>query len=91
MKVIVTYRKFHDIDRSEIMPEVFFVRENETPEEALRRIWEDQYNSLIAEQLYNDNDPLDEENCWFEEDMAQIAWADGDTKEFYVVSIDDYK
>lgn len=92
MKVIVTYRKFHDIDRAEIPPEVFKVNENETPEDALRRIWEDQYNGLIAERLTDKelNDPLDEENCLFEEEMAQIAWTDGDTMEFYVVEVEDY-
>ena len=87
MKIIVTYRKFHDIDRAEIPPEVFKVNENETTEEALRRIWEDQYNSALSE---NEEDPVDEDNCWFEEYMAQIAWADGDTKEFYVVEVEDY-
>lgn len=91
MKAIVTYRKFHDIDRVEIMPEVFSIRENETSEEALRRIWSDHYNDAIVESEFCEDDPLDEENCWFEEDMAQIAWADGDTKEFYVVEVEDYK
>lgn len=91
MKVIVKYRNFHDIERIEIMPEAFFVRENETPEDALRRIWSDQYNAAIAESEFCEDDPLDEENCWFEEDMAQIAWADGDVKEFYVVEVEDYR
>ena len=95
MQVIIIYKKFHDIERCEIMPEVFYIKENETPEDALRRIWQDKYNGLIAERLYNDDDfyddPLDEENCWYEEDMAQIAWADGDTEEFYVAEVEDYK
>ena len=91
MRVIVKYRKFHNIDRCEIMPEVFFVRENETPEDALRRIWEDGYNSAIAESLFDKTDPVDEENCWFEEDMAQYAWADGDTVELYIVDVEEYK
>jgi len=91
MKVIVTYRKFHDIDISEIMPEVFSINEDETEEEALRRIWEDQYNALLAERVYNDDDPLDEDECWFEEEMAQIAWKDGDIKEFYIAEVEEYK
>ena len=88
MTVIVTYRNFHDIDKQEIPPEVFLIREGEAPEEALIRIWSDQYNALLAENIYDDSDPLDEKNCWFEEYMAQIAWADGDTKEFYVVEVE---
>lgn len=91
MKVIVTYRNFHDIERIEIMPEVFFVRENETPEDALRRIWEDEFNSAISESMFDETDPLNEDECWYEEDMAQIAWADGDTKEFYVVEVEDWR
>ena len=90
MKVIVIYKKFHDIDRSEIMPEVYWLNEGETAEDALRRIWEDQYNTLISENLYDNSDPLDEEECWFEEDMAQIGWADGDTIEFYVAEVEEY-
>lgn len=91
MKVIVIYKKFHDIERCEIMPEVFCPNAKETPEDALRRIWEDHYNSLIAEQLIDDSDPLNEEECWFEEDMAQIGWVDGDTIEFYVAEVEEYK
>ena len=91
MKVIVTYRNFHDIERIEIMPEVFFVRENETPEDALRRIWENEFNSAISESMFDETDPLNEDECWYEEDMAQIAWADGDTKEFYIVEVKDWR
>ena len=54
MKVIVTYRNFHDIERIEIMPEVFFVRENETSEDALRRIWENEFNSAISESMFDE-------------------------------------
>ena len=92
MKVIMTYRNYHSMDRSEIFPEVFRINENETQEDVLRRMWEDDYNGAIADNLNNDlNDPVDEENCWFEEDMAMITWADGDTKEFYVIEVQDYK
>ena len=56
MKVIVTYKKFHNIERCEIMPEVFYVKENEMAADALRRIWEDKYNGLIAERLFHDDD-----------------------------------
>lgn len=91
MKVIVTYRNFHDINREEIFPEVFMVKQNETPEEALERIWTDQYNGLLAEQLLDDSDSLDENNCWHEEEMAIITWADGDTKEFYIIEVEEYK
>lgn len=91
MKAIVIYKKFHDMDIYEIMPRVFLIKE-ENPEDELRRIWEDNYNGAIADNLYFDgNDPLDEENCWFEEDIAQIAWADGDVMEFYVVDVEEYK
>lgn len=92
MRVIVTYRNYHDMDRTEIMPEVFSIDENENPEDALRRVWSDFYNDLIAENLRGEiNDPLDEENCWFEEDMAMITYADGDTKEFYLLDVEQYK
>lgn len=92
MKVIMTYRNYHSMDRSEIFSEVFRINENETPEDALRRMWEDDYNGAIADNLNNDlNDPVDEENCWFEEDMAMITWEDGDTKEFYLIDVQDYK
>lgn len=93
MKVIVTRRNFHDMECWEIMPEVFFINENETPEDALRRIWEDQYYGIIDENLSGEvDDPLDEENCWIndDEEMAMITYADGDTKEFYITEIKYY-
>lgn len=88
MKVIVTYRNFHDINREEIFPEVFLLKEGETAEEALERIWTDQYNALLAEKLNDDSDPLDENGCWHEEDRAMLTWSDGDTKEFYIVEVE---
>lgn len=92
MKVIVTYRNYHDMDRIEIMPEVFNIDENENPEDALRKVWEDLYNDILADNLSGEiDDPLDEENCWIEEDMAMITYADGDTKEFYITEIKQYE
>ena len=92
MRVIVTYKNFQDTDRKQMLPEVFKINENETPEQALRKIWEYEYNCAISDNLnYDCNDPLNEDECWFEEDMAQIAWEDGDTKEFYVVEVELYK
>ena len=88
MKVIVTYKNYHSIDRREILPEVFKIKGR--PEDALRKIWEDDYNGAISDNLYNDlNDPIDEENCWFEEDRAMITWQDGDTKEYYVIDVEE--
>ena len=90
MKVIVTYRNFHDIDREEILPEVFSINKNESAEEALERIWSDHYNALLAETMNDESDLLDENGCWHEEERALITWADGDTKEFYIVEIEPY-
>ena len=90
MKVIVTYRNYRDMDRTEIMPEVFCINNNETPEMALRRIWEDHYNSGLAEGEFDGVCELDEEGCWFEKNMAMITWTDGDTKEFYVADVEKY-
>ena len=88
MKVIVTYKNYHSMDRREILPEVFKIKGK--PEDALRKMWEDDYNGAISDNLYNDlNDPIDEENCWFEGDMAMITWEDGDTKEYYVIDIQE--
>lgn len=91
MEVIVAYCNFHDIDREELFPEVFFVRENETGKEALQRIWEETYNDFLAERLYDDeDDPLDDNGCWHEDYRAMITWADGDTIEFYVVNVKSF-
>ena len=87
MKVIVRYKNYHSMDRREILPEVFKIKGK--PEDALRKMWEDDYNGAISDNLYNDlNDPIDEENCWFEEDMAMITWEDGDIKEYYVIDVE---
>ena len=88
MKVIVTYRNFHDIDKTEIPPQVFLLKWDQKPEDALREIWENEYNALLAEQLQDGTDCLNGDGCWYEEDMAVITWADGDTKEFYVVEME---
>ena len=37
------------------------------------------------------DDPIDENGCWFKENMALITWKDGDTKEFYLIELVDYK
>lgn len=88
MKVIMTYKNYHNMERREIFPEIFKIKKNEKPEEVLRKIWEDDYNGAISDNLNSDfNDPIDEGNCWFEEDMAVITWEDGDTKEYYVVDV----
>ena len=86
MKVIVTYQNYHSMGRREILPEVFKIKGK--PEDALRRMWENDYNGAIADNLNSgSNDPVDEENCWFEEEMAVLAWKDGDTKEYYVIDV----
>lgn len=90
MKVIVTYRNFHDINRDEILPEVFRVNDNETAEEALERIWTDQYNALVVESLHDETNSLDDEGCWHEDERAMLTWADGDTKEFYIIEVETY-
>ena len=88
MKVIMTYKNYHNMERREIFPEIFKIRKNEKPEEVLKKIWEDDYNGAIADKLHSDfNDPIDEENCWLDDDMAVITWEDGDTKEYYVVDV----
>lgn len=87
MKVIVEVKKFHDMDVREVIPEVILPRDNETPEDALRRVWEMGYNGALSDNLMLDGeDPVDEENCWCEDDVALITWEDGDTIEYHIVS-----
>lgn len=86
MKVIVTCRKFHDMEMGEVRPEVILPRDNETPKDALRRIWEMYYNDVLSDNLMSGGeDPVDEENCWYEDDMALLTWEDGDTVEFHII------
>ena len=89
MKVIVICKKYHDMEVGEAIPEVIRVKENETPEDALRRVWEDFYNGVLADNLSGEiNDPLDEDACWCEDNVGLITWADEDTTEFYVVDVE---
>lgn len=87
MKVIMTYRNYNGMDRRELFPDVYLIKESEKPEDVLRKIWEYDFNTLNVDF----NNPIDEENSWFEGDMALITWADGDTKEYYVVDVKDYE
>ena len=91
MKAIVVYRNFHDLCREELMPEIYLIDERESPEYALRKLWNKICNDVIIENLNGSLDPLDEENCWYKNDMALITWADGDTEELYVVDIKESK
>jgi hypothetical protein len=50
MKAILIYKKYHDMEMGEAMPEVIRVKENETPKDALRKAWEDFYNGVLDEQ-----------------------------------------
>lgn len=89
MQVIVVYKKYHDMEMGEAMPEVIRIKENENSEDALRKVWEDFYNGVLADNLSGEiDDPLDEENCWYEEDIALITWADEDVTEFYIVDVE---
>ena len=89
MKVIVIYKKYHDMEIGEAMPRVVEIKVNETPESVLRREWEDFYNGVLADNLSGEiDDPLDEENCWCEDEIALITWADKDTTEFYVIDVE---
>ena len=86
MKVIVECRKFHDMEVGEVTPRVILPRNDETPENALRRIWEWSYNNALSDNLMLDGeDPVDEANCWCETDIALITYEDGDTIEFHIV------
>ena len=92
MKVIMTYRNYHNMQRIEIFPEIFRIKDDKKPEDALRKMWEDYYNGAIIDNMNNDyDDPIDENGCWFKENMALITWKDGDTKEFYLIELVDYK
>ena len=86
MKAIVICKKYHDMEVGEVRPQVILPRENETPEDALRRVWEMYYNGALSDNLMLDGeDPVDEENCWCEDDIALITYGDGDTIEFHIV------
>lgn len=85
MKVIVTQKYFHDMEFGEVIPDVFLPRDYETPEEALRRIWEESYNDAVSENLLLDGeDPVDVDNCWCKGCMALLTWKDGDSMEFHI-------
>jgi hypothetical protein len=88
MKVIVTCRNYHGMEMGETPPEVYLVKDNETPEEVLRNIWAENYEGAITDNINCfGNDPIDEENCWVNDNMALITWKDGDTKEFHIVDV----
>lgn len=87
MHVIVVWRNWANIDRMEIMPEVFKVKEDENAQDVLRTLWENNMNELFVEMLYDSSDPIDESKCWCEEDMAVITWKDGDTQEFCIAEV----
>lgn len=90
MKVILKYRNYRDMDRIEIFPNIYKIEENDKPEDALRKIWQDCYDSAVAENIEIDNaDPVNNESCWCKEDMAVVTWEDGDTAEFYVVDLEE--
>lgn len=90
MKVILKYRNYNRMDKREIFPEIYKIKEEDKPEDALRKIWQDCYDSAVAENIEIGNtDPVNSEKCKCEEDMAVVTWKDGDTAEFYVVDIEE--
>ena len=90
MKVILKYRNYRNMDKREIFPVIYKISENDKPEEALRKIWQDCYDSAVAENIEIDNaDPVNAEKCKCEEDMAIVTWEDGDTDEFYLVDLEE--
>lgn len=91
-KVIVIVRKYHDMEMQELFPEVINIKDKDEPEDALRQIWLNDYNTFIKQSEEDSEEDsvysLNEDNCWCEDDYALITFADGDTREFYVVEVD---
>lgn len=85
-KTVVTYRNFHDINRDEIFPEVFLVPDGKDECVFLEEMWKRELENSIEEGRLS-NDPVDKEKCWHDDDRALITWADGDTKEYYIVEV----
>lgn len=52
----------------------------------LQWLWEDDYNTELAEGL---PDMIDEENTWHEEDNAIITWLDACRAEYSVINVDE--
>ena len=51
--------------------------------EYLQDLWEDDYNTELAESVIG----INEAHTYHEEDYAKITWRDGDTMEYYVTDV----
>lgn len=59
---------------------IYKFQDEETAKEFLLWLWEDYYNTEIAEGSY-----LDEDLCYHEDDYAIVKWVDGCYTEFKLV------
>ena len=89
MKVIVATREFQDFSPDELVPSVFSIRKNETPEQALQRVWSDVYANTISDANSDEvtEAPVDEANSSVDGCYAVITWQDGDCIRFYIADM----
>ena len=93
--VVVRYAMFQDIPGDLYIPKVIHMRDGETPEDALRRLWSREFIELLkaAEESLNDGEELvrkiNTSGCWCTDIRAKITFDNDDYIEYYVAYLDE--
>ena len=88
--VVVRYAIFQDIPGDFYIPNVIHVRDGETPEECLRRLWSREFIELlkVAKKSSDDGEELirkiDASGCCCNDIRAMITFDNGDYIEYWV-------
>lgn len=90
MHLINIHQTFHDIEREEVMPRSLTLPEHANPFEYLYALWQRALEAAKMEDELIGENTLDLENCWIHEEVAQIAWTDGDITEYCVTQTEKF-
>ena len=86
---------FQDIPGDLYIPKVIHIRDGETPEDALRRLWSREFIELLKaaeKSLKEGKEPLRKINasgCWCNDCRAMITFDNGDYIDYWIGYLDE--
>ena len=93
--VVVRYAMFQDMPGKFYIPNVIHIRDGETPEETLRRLWSREFIELLkaAEKSSKEGEELirkiNTSGCWCTDIRAKITFDNDDYIEYWIGWLDE--
>jgi len=81
---IVTHKSFYDFEAYELIPTLYQIPEDMSPNDALQALWTNHYESEMNEAIASGGVPIDESESYCVDGYGKIAWMDGDYVEYHI-------